>query len=792
MKSSIRLFIMFIIVYSLSLNISAQSMLGSVRGVVIDARGGIIRGARVVLLYANKLAMRETQTNERGEFDFAGVKPGDYSVSVEAEGLTQGGGAQPVKVASGQVLRIAIPLTVAAIEDSVLVSATRTESRASETPTSAYIVSAADLLRSQRITVADALRSSPGVTVMQTGRRGGVTSLFVRGGESDYTKVLIDGVPVNDAGGSFDFADLTTDNAARIELVRSTQSAIYGSDAISGVLQVFTNRGTTSRPELEIAGEGGSFGFNRQLARLSGAARMFDYSLSYTHLRTDGRDRNDDYQNRISTANLGFRPNERTQLRVTARKDSSGLGVAGPTAVLFPDPDERARRKRYTVGARIDDQTTKSWHQSLTFAYSESKALNFDPAAQDLSKPDTPLDTGTAFNDFVSYFNNHQRRRGLRYQSDFVMAGGHLVTGGIDYEQERAVFDTGFTGQNRVASERTNAGVYLQDQFSWGPRLFVTAGIRYEHNSAKLPDSFAKVLSDLNSVPFTGEVGYGGEVVPKISAIYVLRLSGLQSRRGPTRLKFNYGRGFKSPTLLEAFSPSQFFLGNPGLRPERSRSFDVGIEQYFLGDKIRVEGFYFESRFRDQIAFVGDPASFGGPISLPDGRLTNFINFDRSRARGYEVALSWHPKQWLQFGGSYMLLKTKIEEAADVIDFDTMALVPNPEVGLPMLRRPRNSGNMYMNWTGKNIDVNVIGYFVGKRRDGDPVTFSRFDAQGRPIYNTGYARIDLTGAYRFTSWTSLFARVENLTNRDYQEVLGYPAYRLTFSAGMRFRFGGGR
>src|SRR5262245_18741236 len=790
MRSLIRLTALLIIFASSAINFSAQTSLGSVRGVVIDSGGGLIDGARVVLLYANKLAMREAMTNERGEFSFVGVRPGDYSVSVEAEGLTQGGGAQPVMVVGGQEMRLAIAMTVAGIEDSVVVSATRTESRVSETSDAAYTVSASDLLRDQRITVSDALRASPGVTIMQTARRGGVTSLFVRGGESDYTKILIDGVPVNDAGGSFDFADLTSDNAERIEVVRTAQSALYGSDAISGVLQLFTRRGTTYSPEWELTTEGGSFGFTRQFTRLAGNSRKIDYSASYGYLRTNGRDLNDDYQNRISTVNLGFRPWARSQLRLTGRTDNSGLGVPGPTAILFPDPDERAKRKRYVVGSRFDDQTTKYWHQSLAFAYSDSKASNFDPVAQDLTIAGTPPDPGFAFNDFVSNFDNHQRRRGLRYQSDFILPGGNLFTAGADYEQERAVFDSGFAGTNRVEAERRNIGLFLQDQFNWGPRLYLVGGLRWENNHAQTASGFTQVLSTLGSAPFNGEWGYGSEIVPRISAIYVLRLSGLQSGQGPTRLKFNYGRGIKSPSLLEAASPNPFFLGNPDLKPERSRNFDFGIEQFLLKDRVRFEGYYFDNRFRNQIAFVGDPASFGGPIKLPDGRLTNFINFNRARARGMELALTWNPKKSVQFGGSYTLLDTKLEEAAEVFDFISGANVTNPEIGLPLLRRPRNTGSFYFNWMTRKMDLNLIGYILGKRRDRDPVTSSLFDAQGQPIFNSGYSRIDLTSAYRPTHWVGIFWRIENLLNRTYQEVLGYPAYRLTFSAGMRFKVGG--
>jgi outer membrane cobalamin receptor len=770
----------------------AQPSRGTVRGIVVDARGAAISGARVVLLINVKQSIRETATNDRGEFLFEGLSPGDYAVLVEADGLTQTGGVQPVKVEAGREFRIAIPLTVAAIEDSVIVSATRTESRTGETPSSAFVVSAPELMRAQNINVFEALRQSPGVTVMQTARRGGVTSLFVRGGESDYTKVLIDGVPVNDAGGSFDFSDLTTDNASRIELVRGAQSAIYGSDAMAGVLQVFTHRGSTQVPELEVAAEGGSFGFNRQIGRLSGARGAFDYSLSFTHLRTEGRDRNDDYQNRIAMANLGYSFNTRTQLRLTTRNDNSGLGVPGATARLFPDPDERAERRRVATGVRLEDQTTRNWRQSLTFAFSESNFLSFDPAAQDLTQPGAPLDPGTAFNDFASLFNNHQRRRGLRYQSDLVLPTGHFITAGVDYDQERAVFDSGFDGTNRVAAERRNVGAFVQDQFAFTPRLYITAGIRAENNRADVPASILKILGDLGSAPFTGRAGFGTEVTPKIAAILVIRQAGLQSRRGPTRVRVNYGEGIKAPTLIEAFSPSQFFLGNPALKPEHSRNFDIGLEQMLWKDRIRIEGIYFENTFIDQIVFVGDPATFGGPVKLADGRLTHFINNDRAKAKGFELSASWHPKRWLRFDGNYTLLDTNLDEAADVIDFNTLKLVPNPEVGLSLVRRPRHSGSMNIAWIGDRFDANLYGVFIGKRRDIDPVFFSRFDLQGRPIFNDRYSKLDLAGSYRFNSYISVFARIENLLNQDYEEVLGYPAYRFNFSAGLRFRIGVGK
>ena len=128
------------------------------------------------------------------------------------------------------------------------------------------------------------------------------------------------------------------------------------------------------------------------------------------------------------------------------------------------------------------------------------------------------------------------------------------------------------------------------------------------------------------------------------------------------------------------------------MKPERSRSFDIGIEQFFWKDRLRVEGVYFKNRFRDQIAFIADPATSGGPVRLPDGRMTNFINNDRATA-GASSSVSTRPNRWLRFDGAYTLLNTNLDAASKVLDSATGTLIPNPEVGLPLYRRPRHSGS---------------------------------------------------------------------------------------------------
>lgn len=766
--------------------IAAQGERRSLGGAVTDGAGAAVPGARLTLKRPTGDIIRQAVADSRGEFRFNDLRPEVYRLTVNAEGLIQSDGAREIRLETGSITDLKIQLSLSALQDGVIVSATRTAGRAADASSSAFLVSADELQRSGRPSVLDALRASPGVAVVQTARRGGVTSLFVRGGESDYTKVLVDGIPVNDAGGAFDFSDLTTENAERLELVRGSQSAIYGSDAMSGVVQFVTRRGTSATPELNVSAEGGSFAFNRQWASLAGAAGRFDYAASFAHLRTSGRDRNDDYQNRTASANLGYRISERTELRLTARNENSGLGAPGATAFYFPDPDDRARRRRINTGLRLDDQTTARWHQGFSFVYSENNQENFDPLAQDLTQSSTPPDTFFAFNDFSSFFSNHQRRRGARYQSDLLLPANNLVSAGVEYENERAVFVSGFDGRDRVATDRTNIGMFIQDQFTLLPRWSLVVGVRVENNRADVPASLMAILSGLGSASPTGNVGFGTKVVPKAATAVTLRGGGGLGMWGATRVRASYGEGIKAPTLLEAFSPNGFFLGNPLLKPERARSFDIGVEQMMWGDRARIELTWFENRFRDQIAFVGNPSTFGGPVTLPDGRLTHFVNFDRARARGLEFGVSLRPGRHLEIGGQYTFLDSQHTAVADIIDFNTLQLVPSPEAGRTLLRRPRHSGAFNIGWIGERWEAMLTGLFIGARRDIDPVSFSRL------AINDGYAKLDWTGAYRLTPRASIFARVDNLLNRNYQEVLGYPAYRLNFSAGMRVRIGGER
>lgn len=760
-----------------SVAVAAQG--GRLEGVISDQAGAKIGGARVVVHDAAGAIVAETRADDGGRFKIDEVAAGRYTVVAEAPGFAQNG-VVTVDVTAGGTADLDLRLGIAAITDRVVVTATRTAAPSSELGGSVSTLTSEALTRTNQSLVSEALRSTPGLVVAQTGGRGGITSVFTRGGESDYNKVLIDGVPVNAAGGAFDFASLTPENFDRIEIARGPGSALFGSDAMTSVIQLVTRRGTSSVPEFEFSGEGGSFDFHRETARLAGQQGRFDYATSFGFQSTDGRFRNSDYINRSASANLGFHLTEDAELRVTSRWNNSTLGVPGPTAILFVDPDEREKHRDLALSAGLNWRLTPHINQTLRFIFAEFETFSFDPAAEDLTRPDTPLLGPFEFGvDFASTFRDHEKRAGFQYQLIAALGRAGVLTGGLDFERESGVIASDFSRSSPV---RKNLGVYVQDQFAWRERLFVTAGVRVEHNTADVPADLRAALELLGSVVPSGEVGFGTSANPRLAAALLARRPRENAAFGATRIKASFGTGIKEPDFTQAFSPSIFFLGNPGLNPERAISFDVGLSQEFWNRRANIEATYFDNHFRDQIAFVSDPLTFG-PVRLDDGTLANFVNVERATARGLELAGAVRPVRQLRLAASYTFLRSRLERAQSVL---------NPELGLSLLRRPRHSGTIEASWVAARWEVTLDGSLIGRRRDIDPVTGARFSAPGRAIYNDSYAKLNLSGSYRFNRWLRAFTRVENLLNQDYQEVLGYPAYRLNFSAGLRVRVGGDR
>jgi vitamin B12 transporter len=754
----------------------AAARTGKIEGTVKDPSGSVLMQARIILRDRSGALVYQASTNSKGQFSVE-VNEGNYSLSVEASGFSQ-----PEKVVidvqAGETKTADVQLVVTAIADHLVVTATRTPTPADEIAGSVSVITQEDLQRGNQSQVLEPLRLIPGLAVLQSGGRGSITSIFTRGGESDYNKVLIDGVPVNAAGGLFDFGFLTPENLERVEVVRGPRSALFGSDAMTGVIQLITQRGTTETPVLELSGEGGNLDSHRETAILSGLTRWFDYAASYAYQKTDGRFRNSDFLNRSASINVGFKLNSQADLRFTTRLNNNTLGVPDAVARQFADPDQRQKHHDMALSGAFDWRTTSRWSQTARFIFSEFDTHSFDPVAQDLSKPDTPaLPPGSFGSDFVFSFRDHQKRLGFHYQTIAALSSANVLTGGVDFEHESAVFTADFS---RVSPERNNLGLYIQDQMSFAERVFLNAGVRLERNSGDVPADLREALASLGNTVSIGDVGFGVKANPKIAATYFVRRH-QEGKFGATKFNASFGTGIKEPSLVEAFSPSTFFLGNPSLKPEHAISFDVGFAQEFFNRKASLEAIYFDNHFRDQIVFVFDPLTFG-PVELADGRLTNFINQERASARGLELIGAARPALKLRFAASYTFLRSRLDRSENSL----------AEIGLPLLRRPRHSGGFEINWIDNRFDVSFDGSLVGRRRDLDPISGSRFLANQQPIFNDGYAKLNLAGSYRINHRLTAYLRADNLSNQEYEEILGFPAYKTNFRVGLRVRIGGGR
>ncbi|MCI0724188.1 MAG: TonB-dependent receptor [Acidobacteria bacterium] len=725
----------------LPVSLDAQASSGILTGIVLDSTRAALPRVTVRLIDPAGTEVARTLTDTRGRFRFEGL--GDVSYKVQAA-LT---GFETTTATGTPGAELEIVLPVAPVREQVVVTATRTDAPSGQLGASTTVISGEELENRLLLPVSDALRPIAGSTVVRSGGVGAITSLFVRGGESDFNKVLLDGIVLNEPGGTFFLDNLMAENLERVEVVRGPQSALFGSDAMTSVVQLFTRQGKaeTARPRFSLSAEGGNNDTWRLHGGVTGQAGFFDYSYRWARLSTDNREPNNTFHNTTFSGNFGLNFNERTSLRLILRGDLGRVGTPGQTAFGRPDRDAFFRRRDGDVGITLRNQTTHFWEQRLTYSFAKSRQVSRNLIAD---PPFVPQFEGQqapfpSF-DFPFDFLNDNRRHHLSYQSDWHAgqagrpAGQHVFTFAFEWDRELGAFGDRLFGGLPVQADRDNFGYVFQHQVFWR-RLFFTNGFRVEDN-----DSF------------------GTSVVPRSSVAYLLRQGA--SLLGATKLKFNFGLGIKEPTLLESFSPSPFFLGNPSLAPERTRSFDAGVEQRFWSDRGKLEVNWFDNRFRDLIAFQFDLLTFTG----------TFENIGRSKAKGAEVILELAPGWGLRGVGTYTFLDSQITRSAQ--PFSAVF-----REGQPLFRRPRQSGSLRVFWDWKRLTITSSTVFVGKRVDSD------FAGIGLTS-NDGYTKWDLAGHYRSAHQLTYFAGIENLLNQNYMEALGFPALKLTFRAGARVDF----
>jgi vitamin B12 transporter len=639
-------------------------------------------------------------------------------------------------------LMLPLPLVAQAGRDTVtlrpiVVTATRLPVPADAVSAAVTVIRGEELAARGVRTVADALRDVLGAAVVRAGAEGSQTSLFLRGGESDYVKVLVDGVPVNQPGGAFDFAHLTTDAVDRIEIVRGPVSVLYGSDAVTGVVQVFTRSGAGPlRGSLEAGG--GSRGAGRIGAALASGVGAWRWTAEAGRSAIDGvYDVNDHYANTTAAATVRLAPGTATAAALTVRwrdavshfpTDGAGRPVdanqsvtdRGPTVAL-----DLAQR----LGATLEARLFAAWHET---------DQRFDDA------PDGPGDT---LGVFAYRSRSETRRTGVGARLEWRPGPATAITGGAEFERQRlsqrSDAETSFGPfSDAVDTTRHTTAWFVQALGGLGRRVAVSAGARLEDN-----ERFGRVIT--------------------------WRAGASWRAAASTRVRVAVGTGFKEPTFLEQYGGAGT-VGDPDLRPERSRSWEVGLEQDLAAGRVTLAAAYFDQQFTDLVEYTFAPAP-------PD--TVNYFNVGGARADGVEASVTAIPTAAVTATVGYTFLLTRVTSPG----FDPGAGAALA-AGEQLLRRPVHAGFARLAWaSGGRFTGGAEVRYVGDRDDLDFSTFPFTRVTLAPYALVGLsAAVDLSGAGR--PGLVLRARADNLLDTAYQEVHGFRTPGRTLFLGAEIRF----
>jgi iron complex outermembrane receptor protein/vitamin B12 transporter len=693
------------------------------------------------------------------------------------------------------------------VEETVVVTAAASGVSQAQTGAPVTVLDARTLDALNAIDVADALRLVPGAQVIQQGARGGTTALFIRGGNATFNKVLVDGIPVNDIGGAFDFAHLTVTGIDRVEVLRQTNSVVYGSDALAGVVAMTTTRGRTRVPEVTWSADGGNLASYASTASIGGVAGRVDYYSAYSRFGTDNRVPNNAFRNGTYAGRFGVGLGHATDLSGTIRRIDTAYGSANAFEAFGIADDTSQKNAATYAGVSLQSQVTDRWQTALRFASADQTLRSVNPSPT--GEPFDPFGagpnylghvvtlrgangetvTGQAILDYggvyPSAFANRSTRRMLSGDVTGALSPAITISLGARYEREQGYADP--EGSPDVT--RNNGGVFAEARARVGQRHFVTAGLGYEHNAA-----------------------FGSAVTPRVSIASYVRTPE-EARGNDTKIVLNAGTGIKAPDvfqqqsslfeLLKATTLSRSLeLAVSPIGPERARSVDVGIEQGLAHGRARARVSYFRNSFRDLIEFLSQSALplAGVPADVaaaaPFGA---YVNSQSYRAQGIEVSLDASLPRGLRARASYTYLDAVVTKAfSAAASFNplfpsTPIGAYSPLVGARPFRRPAHSGSLMLMYTRARGEVVLSGSFVGARDDStflsDPDFGSSMLLPNHDL-DPAYQTIDLSAAYQLHPRLRGYVSVENMLDRTYVAAFGYPALPITARAGIRIVLGG--
>ena len=611
--------------------------------------------------------------------------------------------------------------------DEIVVTATRSEAERNEVGSSVTVISREEIEQRQMPFVLDLFRSVPALDVVRSGGPGGQTYVGIRGAKSEHTLVLLDGVRMNDpssAGVACNFSSLTTDNIERIEVLLGPQSTLYGSDAIGGVINIITRAGR-GKPAGFVSAEGGSFGTAREKAAVSGGTDLLHYSLGLSREDTGG----------ISSAGNKYGNHETDGYHATSVSTRMG---ATPSRNFDFDCIVRylnAKADMDNGGGPSQDDPNALARSEEAFVRGQARLSLF----HDLWEQKLGIS-------FSSQERNYRNDTDTSHPADLERSTFHGEALAFDWQHTLNLNQTNtLTIGLETREEKADSDYYSESV--WGPFCseFPNNSARntgyYLQDRISLWDSWFATLG----VRLDDHSRFGTEVTYRFTASYLVKQTA-------TRFKGSYGTGFKAPSLYQLYEPT---YGNQALNPEKSTGWDFGVEQALFEGRVELGATWFSNDFEDLIEF--------------DSSTSRYINTAEAKSYGYELTATAKPTDDLTLRAAYTWTKTE-----------------DKSTGKELLRRPEYKAGFDANYRFlKKGNVNLGIAYVGKREDlfFDPVTYA-----STRVKLGGYLLVNLAASYDVTNWLQVFARVDNLLDREYEEVYGYGTPGISGYGGVKVTF----
>jgi len=784
-----------------------------VRGTVTDPLGAVIPGAHVALVQGNENA-GSAITGPDGSFEIRSTASGRFVLLSSAATFTPNISQNFYGGRTDLVTRNAT-LSVASIVTQVTVTATGIPTPLQQASSAITLIPFSAL--QERVGVIDDLRQSPGVNAVQQGQYGGIGSIFVRGGNSDANKVMIDGVTAEDVGGRFDFGTVSSTALDGFELYRGANSVLYGSDAGASVVNFNTPRGGTLRPVLNYSGDAGNFHTYRNEATVGGTHNRFDYYGAFSRFDSSNALPLDQYHSATSAANVGYHITADTPLRFTIRNAVSAAGV--PNAHDFfgiSAASKQADQDLYS-GATIENRHHEKWHNLVRYGIARKREqfTQFYPVGENI--PQFGFDTyfgntvnirgangysatGRAAINYAGPYPQGNDQSSLRdeiyFQSDYTFSPHLIALFGFRYEDERGSYNNpAFFQFEKI--KRTNYQYTLQFQGGLFGRLFYSLGGAIERNNL-----------------------YGTAGTPRVGLAWVPVRPGNQLFHG-TKLRANASTGVQEPSLLSEFNSLYKQLSDAG-RPDliaaynvhpiqalRSRSYDIGVDQNILNQTLVLKAGYFHNQFSHQLDYVDSGTLlhvFGIDTSTAFiyGALLNTLAY---RAQGFEGELQYAPSSHILLRGGYTYLASLVEQSfsSDAIANGAAAQNPNlpgipigatsPLVGQRPFRRPPQTGFFSALYEKPKFSVALKGAFSSRADDSTFLSYSDVNSGNTLLLpnknlDYGWAKLDAYGTYAATHHVTVFAELSNLLSQQHIGPIGYPGLPFTFRTGLKVRVGG--